>query len=230
MSTKKAVDKRFKVHTVYLTDAGVRVPGASTIAGMLDKPGLVHAAWKLGVEGKDYKKVWGQSADIGTIAHDMIECFIKGNEFDPSPYIADDVVKATNAYNGFRAFEAQLPRYRTVLSEGLIMLDGFCAKNVSEAHRYGGTIDWVIEIIETGELWYFDFKSSKAIYEEHKYQTAAYFNLFHENNPEKKLSKVYLLHLGKEDGTFKDHILDRQDIENMWAIFWYLLQIYWLRK
>jgi len=224
------VQKRFRAHQVYKTDSGIVCPGASTISGMLDKPGMTYAAWKLGTEGKDYKKVWGAQADIGTIAHEMLECWIKGKEFDPKEYIIADVEKALNAQCAFFDFEKHLPKYRTVISEGTPMAEGFFAKNVSEKYLYGGIIDWVIEIIENGELWMFDFKSAKAIYDEHIYQTSGYFNLFHECNPGKKLSRLYLLQLGKEDGTFQDHLIDTKKIEWAWGIFWHLLQIYWIKK
>lgn len=225
------VQKRFRSHVIYKTDSGIVCPGASTISGMLEKPALVHAAWKLGTEGKDYKKVWGAAADIGTIAHEMIECYIKGKAFDSAEYVKADVDKAENAYLAFLEFEKHLPKYRTAISEGIPMgNDEFFAKNVSEKYLYGGIIDWVIEIDETKELWMFDFKSAKAIYDEHIYQTSGYFNLFHECNPGKKLSRLYLLQLGKEDGTFQDHLIDTKKIEWAWGIFWHLLQIYWIKK
>ena len=43
----------------YKLEDGTRVPGVTTVAGAYgDKGGLVHAAWKLGSEGKDYRKEW----------------------------------------------------------------------------------------------------------------------------------------------------------------------------
>lgn len=224
------VEKRFRSHIVYKTESGQVCPGASTISGMLDKPGMTHAAWKLGTEGKDYKKVWEAQGNIGTIAHEMIECFIKGKEFDPSPYVLADVEKAQNAFQGFLDFEKHLPKYRSVISESAPLTPEFMARNVSEKWFYGGTLDWVIEILENSELWMFDFKSAKAIYDEHLRQVAAYFGLFNECNPGKKLSRVYLLQLGKEDGSFSDRLISLQEIEKHWAIFWHLLQIWWINK
>jgi hypothetical protein len=40
-----------KAHTIYKTAEGVRVPGATTITGLLNKPYLVPWANKLGLEG-----------------------------------------------------------------------------------------------------------------------------------------------------------------------------------
>ena len=49
--------ERHKPHQTYTLD-GITIPGVTTVLGIIDKSGpLIHWAWKLGMEGKDYKKV-----------------------------------------------------------------------------------------------------------------------------------------------------------------------------
>ena len=56
----------------YFNAAGERIPGTTTIIGRFKESGaLVHWAWKLGMEGKDYREV--RAADAGTAAHAMME-------------------------------------------------------------------------------------------------------------------------------------------------------------
>jgi hypothetical protein len=60
-------------HQKYFLSDGTQVPGGSTICKIGDDPSaLIHWAWKLGSEGKDYRKERDKAADIGTIAHFLI--------------------------------------------------------------------------------------------------------------------------------------------------------------
>jgi hypothetical protein len=67
---------------------GTQVPGASTICQDRRRhQWLIHWAWNLGMEGQDYRKVRDKAADIGTVAHFMIEChFLHNHEPDLSEF------------------------------------------------------------------------------------------------------------------------------------------------
>ena len=59
--------EKTRAHQKYPLKDGTDVPGASTIAKIgEDSSGLIHWAWKLGMEGQDYRKVRDKAADIGT--------------------------------------------------------------------------------------------------------------------------------------------------------------------
>ena len=63
----------------YLLKSGERVPGTTTIIGRFKESGaLIHWAWKLGMEGRNYREVRDSAADAGTLAHAMIEDQGKG--------------------------------------------------------------------------------------------------------------------------------------------------------
>lgn len=163
----------------YLID-GVRVPGVTTILSRFkESGGLIHWAWKLGMEGIDYRKVRDSAADAGTIAHDMVECFIKGQAFDASQY---DPVLIEVAKPAFEAFEtwAQQTKFAIVETETPL---------VSKVYRFGGTRD---AILIGGKRSLGDWKSSNSIYPEYLCQLAAYAILDEENG-------------GKIDGGF--HLL-----------------------
>ena len=66
------VAKSSKAHIIYKTSDGKRVPGVTTITGMLDKPGLVKWANNLGLQGIDSAEHVKNLARIGTLAHLMI--------------------------------------------------------------------------------------------------------------------------------------------------------------
>jgi ketopantoate reductase len=66
------VAKKSRAHIVYKTPDGKRVPGVTTITGMLDKPGLVKWANNLGLQGIDSTEHVKNLARIGTLAHLLI--------------------------------------------------------------------------------------------------------------------------------------------------------------
>jgi hypothetical protein len=79
-----------------------------------------------------------------------------------------------------------------------------------------------------GQLWLVDFKSSKGIYDEMKYQLAAYQWLYQENYPDIPLDQCHIIKLGKEDGNFEHHRF--QNLEKEFNIFLHCLEIYKLIK
>jgi len=204
-----------KAHQQYKTKDGTIVPGVTTILGILAKPALIHWAWNLGMQKQDYRKVRDKAADIGTIAHLMIECDIKGVPFDRTQYVPDNVDKAENAYLAWLEWRDKF-KVITVASEKQI---------VSEEYKFGGTIDWVA--LHTDQLWLIDFKSSKDIYPEMKYQLAAYCYLWDQNDS-KCIDQVHLIQLGKEDGAFSHHYYP--DMKDEWEIFKHCLGIYNLTR
>ena len=53
--TMAKYSNKSKIHTVYKTKDGIRVPGVTTILGELAKPALIHWAWDLGIKNIDYR-------------------------------------------------------------------------------------------------------------------------------------------------------------------------------
>jgi hypothetical protein len=62
---------------------------------------LIHWAWALGKDGKDYRAERDKAADIGTLAHFMCEAFLNGFVCDLSDYSEEDRNRALVCYSKF---------------------------------------------------------------------------------------------------------------------------------
>ena len=207
-----------KIHTRYVNDEDVRVPGVTTILKLLAKPALIHWAWKMGIEGEDYQKRRDKASDIGTCAHYMIECDIKFKEPDLSGYSQTTIDKAENAYLAWadwcKGFNNGKQIY-TIDSELSLICD-----------TYGGTLDWVIQ--GDGRPILVDFKTSSGIFPEMVYQLAAYKHLWNTINPDDRIEECYILRIGKEDGVFEQRRYVNLDRE--YELFRHLLAVYNIKK
>lgn len=109
----------------------------------------------------DYRAERDAAADAGTVAHDMVECFIRNKPFDLSKYQQSAIALAEPAFQAFKEW-AQQSKLEVVETEKPL---------VSEVHRFGGTRD---AIMVSGKRAMGDWKSSKDIYPEYLCQLAAY--------------------------------------------------------
>lgn len=204
-----------KIHRRYMNEDNIKVPGVTTVLKLLAKNALIHWAWKLGIEGIDYRKKRDKASDIGTCAHYMIECDIKFKDPDLSEYSKTTVDKAENAYLAWVDWCKGFGRYDTLYSELPLTCLGF-----------GGTLDWIIE--KDGKPILIDFKTSSGIYPEMVYQLAAYRHLWNINNPDNKIEECYILRIGKEDGIFEQRRYT--DLDREFEVFEHLLAVYNLKK
>lgn len=220
MTTTETVKlEKKKSHQSYKTANGVKVPGASTISKIGDDPGaLIHWAWKLGADGQDYRAVRDNAADIGTIAHFMIECHLNGKTPDLSECSPEDVSKAENAFLKFLEFWDR---------EGFTIIAPE-VQLVSELHGFGGTLDAPVTDRE-GNYVLLDWKTSKDIYLAYFSQLAGYENLWNENFPDKKISRRAIIRIGKEEiGDFEVRWLS--DMGKYWNMFLAQLALYQAKK
>ena len=162
--------KRSKIHTVYKTKDGTRVPGVTTPLNELAKPALIHWAWDLGIKGVDYRVHRDELGDIGSLTHDMILCYLRKEECDMSEYSKSLIDKAENCFLSFLSWE----KSRDV--EPILIEQIF----VSEQHRFGGKFDFFGKVDGIPTLG--DFKTGKRIYDEAFYQLAGYDILLRENS------------------------------------------------
>ena len=181
MGTKK--NERYKAHQRYYVD-GKRVPGTTTILGVINKPALMYWAWDLGMQGVDYRKYTDDMATIGTLVHKRIEDHIKGKETDYTDYTPTQIKISDVGYHKFLEWEEEnQPKY--LRSE--LMLS-------SEVYGYGGTVDLYAKIGKKYVL--VDFKTSKAIYDDQFCQVSAYANLMRENGMQ--VDEVLILRIGRD--------------------------------
>ena len=201
VTTAVKLEKK-KTHQVYKLASGKRVPGASTVAKLGDDPSaLIHWAWDLGSQGLDYRKVRDNAADVGTLAHFMIEAHLNNQTPDLSECSPADIDKATNAFLKFLEFWE---------GEGLTSISPE-VQLVSEEWGYGGTLD-APAIDRNGNYVLLDWKTSKGIYTGYLSQLAAYEALWNENFPDKKITRRAIVRIGKEEiGDFEIRWLPEMD-------------------
>lgn len=209
--------KGVKAHQRYRVKQGFIVPGVTTIIGQLDKPALVPWAWKLGMQGLDYRKTVGQAANIGSIVHHLIECHLKNEKPYLDEYPLREVQMSQVAYAEFEEWWMQ---------QDMKMI-GSEVQLVSEKYRYGGTIDIVACKVAADKIRLLDIKTSKGVYDEMRYQLAAYVYLWNENHPDQPIESSHIIHINKETGSIGFVALGNLDTE--FQIFLHLRDIYELK-
>jgi len=173
-------------HLYYVSvDGGIMKPviGCTTATGVLDKPALIGWAVKLDLEylaaciqpnkkydglelagffeeaKKQHRIRVADAAAVGTRAHAWAESYIKGQK----PKVPKHK-KLKLIVNNFLQW---VEEYKVKFLESE-------KKIYSLAHDYAGTIDFEAEI--NGELCIGDFKTSSGIWDEYRFQIAAYNN------------------------------------------------------
>lgn len=212
----------------YYTKDGTRVPGTTTIIGRFkDSGALIHWAYKLGREHgvleqrvrheelpadthipRNQYDVAEKAADIGTLAHAMVEKHIDGE--NPEDALSDiseeDRDKARNAFVEYLEWEGQT-KVKFLSQEDNL---------VSEEYRFGGTPDAIGQI--NGELCLIDWKTSNGVYPDYAIQLAAYRQLWNENNPDNPLTgPSYLCRFAKDFPDFE--VRKFGDLSEAWEQF-----------
>lgn len=208
--------KRIKPHTQYRVN-GKRVPGVTTILGILAKPALIHWAWDLGCQGVDYRKYRDKTATIGTLAHYLIECELSGEVPDLEPFSPEEIDKAENCLLKWYQWRDNNDLQPLLVEKAL----------TSKIYKYGGTIDCYGFLNDNLAL--VDIKTSKAIYPEMVTQLAAYASLLTENGY--TVDAVRIIRIGRtEDEGFEDYYKDKKELDPHWEKFYHCRQIYDLNK
>lgn len=209
------IKKASKAHVVYKDAEGKRLPGVTTVLGILNKPFLVPWANKLGLEGIDSTKYVDQSAKIGTLAHYLVQCDMTGEIPNFAEYGSMEIDKAENAL---------LSYYEWKKAKKIVAIENELPL-VSEFYKYGGTIDCYCEM--DGEFWLLDFKTGKSIYPEMLIQLAAYRQLLVENGF--PVSKAKILRIGRDETEgFEERTITNFVLQ--WELFQHCLEIYRLQK
>lgn len=214
MTTKDA-PKKSKAHVIYKLSDGTKVPGVTTVLGILNKPALVIWANRLGLQGIDSNKYRDEMADIGTLAHQMIVDYFKGEKTDTSEYSSSQISLAENCLLSFWEWEKG-HKIEVIMAE---------VQLISTEYNYGGTIDCFCNL--DGQPTLLDFKTGKAIYPEMFYQLAAYEQLLTEAG--KLIEVTRILRVGRDaDEGFEERTVGKLD--KQFEIFKHCLEIYNLRK
>ena len=195
----------------YLKD-GTRVPSVTTVLSRFkESGGLIHWAWTLGKEGKDYREERDKAASAGTMAHEAVEAWIKGQQ--PNFEGPEDVCK--KAKMSFDAFLEWADQTKLKVTHTEMPL-------VSEAHKFGGTFD---AIMVNGKRAMGDFKTSNGLYPEYLCQIAAYGQLWQEAFPDQPIDGGFiLLRFDKTYGDFSHKWWG--ELDTAWTAFKHLRALY----
>ena len=198
-----------KAHTAYKLKNGKRVKGVTTILSNLGWNKNVLVAWarRTALAGDDPDAVLKEAGAIGTLAHYLCECDIKGEEPELDDYSAEQIEKAENAFLGYLEWKKMTkPKYEAIE-----------LKMVSEKYKVGGTADFVARI--NNSLVLGDIKTSKGIYPEMTCQLAAYRTMYLEIQPKAKIESAMILKLDKNSGAFSHHFVGKSQLDWGWKVF-----------
>ena len=214
--TPREFAKEGQAHTRYYAADGKRVPGVTTILGVLAKPALIGWANRMGLEGIDTTKYVDAAARVGTLAHYLVECHLEGQEPELDDFTPNEIKRAEWSFKKFQAYSQEHELQPIALEEPL----------VSESLRFGGTVDFCG--YRDGMPVVIDFKTSKALYPEHLTQAVAYRHLVAENlilDP----GAVYILRIGRDESEG----FEERKVGNLaahWKLFALCREIYDVRK
>jgi len=204
---------------LYKNSKGQRIPGVTTVISAnlgWNKQALMYWAWNEGMEGRNFRDTSQRAADAGTIAHEMIECDIKGKEFQSNGRPQELIDKAETCYINFLDWKQKV-KFSPFKTE--IHL-------VSEKWQFGATPDCPAFIED--KLTLFDWKTGSGLYPDMLMQLAAYEIAWNENYPKDLMKGFYLLRIGKEDASWHYHHWDA--LPEAWECFKHLLELHKLQK
>jgi len=180
----------------YFLADGTKVPSVTTILSRFKESGaLITWAYKRGKDGLDLYESRDRAADIGTLAHAMVEYRLTGKSVEDALLRAlpEHRDKARIAYAAFEEWMRQS-------NVGPISAE---VSMVSEQHKFGGTPDLVLRM-PNGKLALGDVKTSNAVYRDYLVQVAAYGLLWNENHPDDPITEGYhIMRFSKEAPDFE---------------------------
>jgi hypothetical protein len=178
--------KQARQHTIYKLADGTRVPGTTTITGVMDKPALVAWANGLGLKGIKSTEYVDELAKIGTLAHYLIECHCKAVKPELGDYSPNQISLAENSAIKWIMWQDQV-KFIPEANELIL---------ISEKHRFGGTLDIIGTI--NGRRTLIDIKTCRGIYGEHKTQVAGGYGILAEENG-KHIDDIIITRVGRDE-------------------------------
>lgn len=184
----------------------------------------MHWAFNQGKAGKErlYDDA-EKAADIGTVAHAMVEADLYKKPMDEIVKELDALPDEDSRGKAMDAFKA----YRSWVTQSKLEILDQEMQMVSEEYKFGGTPDAIGQI--GNELCLVDWKTSNSVYPDYLIQLAAYKHLWEENNPDSPLTGgFHLCRFAKEHGDFAHHFYP--NLDEAWRMFVLLREAYEIDK
>ena len=174
------------------------------------RPGVTDEEFELILLGAKFawKAKRDEAASIGTIAHDWVERYLKG----------EDPEWPENEY-ARRSCEAAVEWIRSVKWETVKVEHQIYIPELG----VGGICDWYARI--DGVLAVPDWKTSKSLHSSYAYQTAAYLRAL-EGEFGEPIPHRWLIRIDKETGAVEPRFLPQEDIEKDYDAFRSAVTIY----
>ena len=177
-----------------------KYPSVTAILGVLRKLGLEYWFKVNTLAYIEEKSSKGKL--IGTQIHEAIQSFIETGKARVDTEHAEEV---SNALNSFMLFKKENP---------LIVMNRSEIALTSEKYKFNGTIDCM------GDTTLTDWKTGEAkdkekptIYDEYKYQVAAYVYLWNEVN-NANIEKAVIVALAKDKVAYNIYEMGKQEIDD----------------
>lgn len=216
---------------------GTKVPSVTTVLKIKDPGALLNWAYKMGrthgvLEGQGKEAPSGlydgnDALAVGTCVHEMCEAWVKGDEpilvlerAIEAPSVTDKASFRAQAASAYSAFEFWCKGTQLEILDCEVPV-------VSEAHRFGGTLDFIGKL--NGKLVLGDFKTSGAVYPEYLMQVAAYAKAYEETSGKKIDGGYHILRFSKENGDFGHHFYPSLD-DDAWPAFLHLRALHDLNE
>ncbi len=204
-----------KSHTVYKIGKQ-RVPSVTTLLNNLGWKWPALMAWQKRelLAGNDPQAMAKEAAKAGTLAHKFMENHFIDEPVDLTFFSEDQISKAQRAYKAFKDWVAQVDIIPLVCEEYL----------THAYYRYGGTADLICAL--NGVFTVVDYKTSRAVYTDHRIQVSAYQQLIKKKYGQ--MPDVWILRVGRDGGEFEAH--HYPDLTNEWKVFRLCIQLHALAK
>ncbi len=218
-------------YTMELTNADgetkeVQVPGVTTVLGILNKPALVPWANRMGLKGIDTSKYVDEAATIGSVAHYMIQCDVRGEEPDLSEFTDAQQERAQYGFNAYLEWKREHTLGEPDIAE-MQMGMKLILPGLKGEYGFGGTVDRIVML--DGKLTLLDMKTTSSLWPEHGYQVAAYFYMARYNGFDVQAARILRIGRTAEEG-WDEQRLNGAQVLRGWKIFQHCLAIHNLKK
>lgn len=182
-----------------------KYPSVTTVLSVLRKIALEY--WFKVNTIEFINRESGKGKQIGTDIHNAIENYILTETIKIDTEYPDEV---TFALKSFMKFRKEHLNIKLKWSEMTL---------TSEKYKFNGTIDCIGHIENVPLI--LDWKTSTCkekeipdIYDEYKYQVAAYVYLYNEINPSDHISEAIIVSIAKDKISYNKYHITKQEIDN----------------